>query len=58
MPDAKPGSKRPERLRHMSEKFEIQSVEMVRRIRDELANILKDINRDEDSLVMNKAPSA
>jgi hypothetical protein len=26
----------------MSEKFEIQSVEMVRRIRDELANVLKD----------------
>jgi len=32
---------RPERLQHMSEKIEIRSVEMVRRIRDELADILK-----------------
>jgi len=32
---------RPERLQHMSEKIEIRSVEMVRCIRDELADVLK-----------------
>jgi len=38
---------RPERLQHMSEKIEIRSVEMVRRIRDELADILKDKSHPE-----------
>jgi hypothetical protein len=39
----------------MNEKIEIQSVEMVRRIRDELADILKDKSRAEIIAFFRKA---